>query len=99
MGLEDVTLKVLVLLETMLHQLGEAHMIERVLAILVKIELLLLACGLHGTTCHAWRVQGRHEGRVHPLEPSWHAQSVASHITLFKNDSRVTPTNLKSNGD
>lgn len=99
MGLEDVTLKVLVLLETMLHQLGEAHMIVRVLAILVKIEWLVLPCGLHGITCHAWRVQGRHEGGAHPLEPSWHAQSVASHITLFKNDSRVTPTNFKSNGD
>lgn len=53
MGLEDVTLKVLVLLETMLHQLGEAHMIVRVLAIFVKIEWLLLPCGLHGMTCHA----------------------------------------------
>lgn len=83
----------------MLHQLGEAHMTVRVLAILVKIGLLLLACGLHGITCHAWRVQGRHEGRVHSLKPSWHAQSVASHITLFKIDSRVNPTNLKPNGD
>ena len=53
MGLEDVTLKVLVLLETVLHQLGEAPMIVRVLAILVNIEELLLPCGLHGITCHA----------------------------------------------
>lgn len=53
MGLEDVTLKVLVLLETVLHQLGEAPMIVRVLAILVNIEVLLLPWGLHGITCHA----------------------------------------------
>ena len=53
MGLEDVTLKVLVLLETVLHQLGEAPMIVRVLAILVNIEVLLLPWGLHSITCHA----------------------------------------------
>ena len=53
MGLEDATLKVLVLLETLLHQLGEAPMIVRVLAILVNIEVLLLPWGLHSITCHA----------------------------------------------
>lgn len=78
---------------------GDAHITAGMLDIHVKPGQLSLPWDWHGSTCHACEAQGLHEVLVHPLGPSWHAQMVTSHISLSKNDSRVTPTNLKAIAD
>lgn len=78
---------------------GDAHITAGMLDIHDKHGLLSLPWDWHGSTCHACEAQGPHEVLLHPLVPSRHAQMVTSHISLSKNDSRVTPTNFKAIAD